>query len=123
MASRPGSDIVVVHSRHRLGREVAQGSTGGCRHGWAWSCTRSASPLGEAAPSLLSGHQQGDVLLSAGSFEDDVAIAAARPCGVGGGRLDWWPLAWTNWPPALGGRVEGLYGPRPMDGRHRPRTA
>ena len=72
-------------------------------------------------PAALEGAPAGDVLLSAGSFEDDVAIA-----GLGRQRR-WRAMGLVaagveELQQAIGERVEGLYGPCQWFGRRRCRT-
>ncbi len=103
-----GSEIVLLHRDTGFGREVAEGTAAtAARLGLVVHPVSFA--LGEG-PEALERAPGADVLLSAGSFEDDVAIAALglrrrwRAVGLVAAGVD--ELAH-----ALGERVEGLYGP------------
>jgi ABC-type branched-subunit amino acid transport system substrate-binding protein len=103
-----GSEVVIVHVDTGFGREVAAGAAA------------AASRLGlprrlvtfrpGRARDVLAQIPAGDVLLSAGSFDDDVAIAQWdgerrwRAVGLVAAGVD-------ELRHAIGDRVEGLYGP------------
>jgi hypothetical protein len=103
-----GSEVVLLHSDTGFGREVADGTaTTAARLGLVLHPI--SFPPGEG-PAAFKRAPQGDVLLSAGSFDDDVAIAALalqrrwRAVALVAAGVD--ELAH-----ALGEQVDGLYGP------------
>ena len=103
-----GSEIVLLHGDTGFGREVADGTAAtAARLGLVLHPI--SFPPGEG-PAAFERAPQGDVLLSAGSFDDDVAIAALalqrrwRAVALVAAGVD--ELAH-----ALGDRVDGLYGP------------
>ena len=103
-----GSEIVLVHSDTGFGREVADGSAVAARRLGLVLHPVSFRP--GQAQAALEGAPVGDVLLSAGSFEDDVVIA-----GLGRQRR-WRAIGLVaagveELHHAIGERVEGLYGP------------
>jgi Periplasmic binding protein len=103
-----GSEIVLFHSDTGFGREVAEGSAVAARRlGLVLHPVSFRPGQGRAA---FEGAPAGDVLLSAGSFEDDIVIA-------GLGRQRRWrgiglvAAGVEELYHAIGERVEGLYGP------------
>ncbi len=103
-----GSEIVLFHSDTGFGREVAEGSAVAARRlGLVLHPVSFRPGQGQAA---FEGAPAGDVLLSAGSFEDDIVIA-------GLGRQRRWrgmglvAAGVEELYHAIGERVEGLYGP------------
>jgi ABC-type branched-subunit amino acid transport system substrate-binding protein len=103
-----GSEVVIVHVNTGFGREVAGGAAVAARRlGLLW---RLVSFRSGRARDVLAQIPAGDVLLSAGSFEDDVAIAQWdgerrwRAVGLVAAGVD-------ELRHAIGDRVEGLYGP------------
>jgi hypothetical protein len=103
-----GSEIVLLHRDTGFGREVAHGSAVAARRLGLILHPVSFRP--GQGPAALEGAPAGDVLLSAGSFEDDVAIA-----GLGRQRR-WRAMGLVaagveDLQQAIGARVEGLYGP------------
>jgi ABC-type branched-subunit amino acid transport system substrate-binding protein len=103
-----GSEVVIVHVDTGFGREVAEGAAVAARRlGLLWRLVtfRPGRPT-----DVLAQIPAGDVLLSAGSFEDDVAIAQWdgehrwRAIGLVAAGVD-------ELRHAIGDRVEGLYGP------------
>ncbi|OBF10421.1 hypothetical protein A5775_18170 [Mycobacterium sp. 852002-10029_SCH5224772] len=103
-----GSEVVIVHVDTGFGREVAEGAaTVARRLGLLW---RSVTFRPGRARDMLAQVPAGDVLLSAGSFDDDVAIAQWaserrwRAVGLVAAGVD-------ELRHAIGDRVEGLYGP------------
>ncbi|OBA80017.1 hypothetical protein A9W99_18060 [Mycobacterium sp. 1164966.3] len=105
---REGSEVVIVHVDTGFGREVAAGASVAARR--LGLVRRSVSFRPGGARDVLTQIPAADVLLSAGSFEDDVAIAQwsgeYRWCAVGlvAAGVD-------ELRQAIGDRVEGLYGP------------
>lgn len=103
-----GSEIVLLYGATCFGREVAEGTVAaGQRLGLVVHPVSFPPGEGQAA---FEGAPGGDVLLSAGSFEDDVAIAGL------GLRRRWRAVGLVaagveELVHALGERVEGLYGP------------
>ena len=110
-----GSQVVVIHVDTGFGREVAAGAAVAARR--FGLLRRSVTFRPGRARDVLAQVPVGDVLLSAGSFYDDVAIAqwaserrsrAVRLVAAGVDELR----------QAIGDRVEGLYGPcQWFDGR------
>lgn len=103
-----GSEVVIVHVDTGFGREVAEGAAVVARRlGLLW---RSITFRPGRARDILAQVPAGDVLLSAGSFDDDVAIAQWasehrwRAVGLVAAGVD-------ELRHAIGDRVEGLYGP------------
>jgi ABC-type branched-subunit amino acid transport system substrate-binding protein len=103
-----GSQVVIVHVDTGFGREVAEGAAMAARRlGLLW---RSIGFRPGRARDVLAQVPAGDVLLSAGSFDDDVAIAQWhserhwRAVGLVAAGVD-------ELRHAIGDRVEGLYGP------------
>ncbi|WP_082279898.1 ABC transporter substrate-binding protein [Mycobacterium colombiense] len=103
-----GSEVVIVHVDTGFGREVAEGAAVVARRlGLLW---RSVAFRPGRARDMLARVPAGDVLLSAGSFDDDVAIAQWasehrwRAVGLVAAGVD-------ELRHAIGDRVEGLYGP------------
>src|SRR5574337_1680483 len=103
-----GSEVVVMHGDTGFGREAADGAATaarrlGLRH-------RSVAFRPGRAGDVLAQVPAGDVLLSAGTFDDDVVIAQWsgerrwRAVGLVAAGVD-------DLRHAIGGRVEGLYGP------------
>ncbi|WP_198157767.1 hypothetical protein, partial [Mycobacterium celatum] len=70
---REGSEVVILHVDTGFGREVAEGAAVAVRR--LGLLPRSASFRPARAREVLTQVPAGDVLLSAGSFDDDVAIA------------------------------------------------
>ncbi|MGH9056780.1 MAG: ABC transporter substrate-binding protein [Acidimicrobiales bacterium] len=103
-----GSEIVLLHGESGFGREVADGTAVAAQR-LGVAVHPVGFPLGQG-PAAFERAPGGDVLLSAGSFEDDVAIAALafrrrwRAIGLVAAGVD-------EAAHALGRRVEGLYGP------------
>nr|WP_220084575.1 ABC transporter substrate-binding protein [Mycolicibacterium vulneris] len=103
-----GSEVVIVHVDTGFGREVAEGAATVARR--LGLRRRSVTFRPGRARDMLAQVPAGDVLLSAGSFDDDVAIAQwaseHRWCAVGlvAAGVD-------ELRHAIGDRVEGLYGP------------
>lgn len=103
-----GSEVVLVHVDTGFGREVAEGAaTAARRLGMRW---RSVALRPGRARDVLAQVPVGDVLLSAGSFDDDVAIAQWssehrwRAVGLVAAGVD-------ELRHAIGDRVERFYGP------------
>jgi ABC-type branched-subunit amino acid transport system substrate-binding protein len=103
-----GSEVVILHVDTGFGREVAEGAAMAARRlGLRW---RSVSFRPGRARDVLAQVPTGDVLLSAGSFDDDVAIAQWdserrwRAVGLVAAGVD-------ELRHAIGDRVDGLYGP------------
>jgi ABC-type branched-subunit amino acid transport system substrate-binding protein len=103
-----GSEIVLLYGQTGFGREVADGTAAtAVRLGLVLHPVSFPPGQGPAAFERAPG---GDVLLSAGSFDDDAAIANValrrrwRAVGLVAAGVD-------ELTAALGGRVEGLYGP------------
>lgn len=103
-----GSEVVMVHVDTGFGREVAEGAAVAARRlGLRW---RPVTFRPGRARDVLAQLSAGDVLLSAGSFDDDVAIAQWgsesrwRAVGLVAAGVD-------ELRHAIGDRVEGLYGP------------
>ena len=103
-----GSEVVIMHVDTGFGREVAEGAAVAARR--LGLRRRSVSFRPGRARDVLAQVPAGDVLLSAGSFDDDVAIAqwdsecrwrAVGLVAAGVGELRH----------AIGDRVERLYGP------------
>ncbi len=103
-----GSEVVVMHVDTGFGREVAEGAAMAARR--LGLLLRSVTFRPGRARDVLAQVPAGDVLLSAGSFDDDVAIAewgsegrwrAIGLVAAGVGELR----------RAIGDRVERLYGP------------
>lgn len=103
-----GSEVVIVHGDTGFGREVAEGAAVAARR--LGFLPRSLTFRPGRARDVLAQVSAGDVLLSAGSFDDDVTIAQwhneRRWCAVGlvAAGVD-------ELRQAIGHRVEGLYGP------------
>ncbi|HEY2500461.1 MAG TPA: ABC transporter substrate-binding protein [Mycobacterium sp.] len=103
-----GSEVVMVHVDTGFGREVAEGAAVAARR--LGLLRRSVSFRPGRARDVLAQIPAGDVLLSAGSFDDDVAIAQWdgerrwRAVGLVAAGVD-------ELRQAIGDRVEGLYGP------------
>lgn len=103
-----GSEIVLLYGATGFGREVADGTVAAAQR-LGLVLHRVSFPPGEG-PAALERAPGGDVLLSAGSFDDDIAVAALglrrrwRAVGLVAAGVE--ELAYT-----LGERVEGLYGP------------
>ena len=103
-----GSEVVILHVDTGFGREVAEGAAMAARRlGLRW---RSVSFRPGRARDVLAQVPTGDVLLSAGTFDDDVAIAQWdserrwRAVGLVAAGVD-------ELRHAIGDRVDGLYGP------------
>jgi ABC-type branched-subunit amino acid transport system substrate-binding protein len=103
-----GSEVVLLHGDTGFGREVAAGAAAAAvRLGLVMH--RVSFPPGEG-PAAFDRARRGDVLLAAGAFDDDVAIAALalqhrwRAVGLVAAGVD-------DLVHVLGERVEGLYGP------------
>ncbi len=103
-----GSQVVIIHVDTGFGREVAEGAAVAARRlGLLW---RSVTFRPARARDVLAQVPAGDVLLSAGSFDDDVAIAQWaserrwRAVGLVAAGVD-------ELRHAIGDRVEGLCGP------------
>jgi ABC-type branched-subunit amino acid transport system substrate-binding protein len=103
-----GSEVVIVNADTVFGREVAQGAAVAARRlGFR---SRSVTFRPGRARDVLAQVSAGDVLLSAGSFDDDVAIAQwASQCGWRAVGLV--AAGVDELRHAIGDRVEGLYGP------------
>ena len=103
-----GSEVVIVHVDTGFGREVAEGAAVAARR--LGLLRRLVSFRPGRARDVLAQVPAGDVLLSAGSFDDDVAIAQWdrqhrwRAVGLVAAGVD-------ELRHAIGDRVEGLYGP------------
>jgi ABC-type branched-subunit amino acid transport system substrate-binding protein len=103
-----GSEIVLLHGDTGFGREAAEGTAAAAqRLGHALHLV--SFPLGEGGAAFERA-PAGNVLLSAGSLEDDMTIAALAL------RRRWWAVGLVGAgvdeaARALGERVEGLYGP------------
>jgi ABC-type branched-subunit amino acid transport system substrate-binding protein len=103
-----GSEVVILHVDTGFGREVAEGAAVATRR--LGLLQRSVTFRPGRARDVLGQVPAGDVLLSAGSFDDDVAIAQWgsdhrwRAVGLVAAGVD-------EFRPAIGDRVEGLYGP------------
>ena len=103
-----GSEVVIVHVDTGFGREVAEGAAVAARR--LGLLRRSVSFRPARARDVLAQVSAGDVLLSAGSFDDDVAIAQWasehrwRAVGLVAAGVD-------ELRHAIGDRVEGLCGP------------
>src|SRR6516164_131958 len=103
-----GSEVVIMHVDTGFGREVAEGATMAARR--LGLLRRSVTFRPGRAGDVLAQVPAGDVLLSAGSFDDDVAIAQWdserrwRAVGLVAAGVD-------ELRHAIGDRVEGLYGP------------
>ena len=113
--------MVIIHVDTGFGREVAEGAAVAARRlGLLW---RSVTFRPARARDVLTQVPAGDVLLSAGSFDDDVAIAQWaserrwRAVGLVAAGVD-------ELRHAIGDRVEGLRGPCQWfdDGQMIPRT-
>jgi ABC-type branched-subunit amino acid transport system substrate-binding protein len=104
-----GSQVVIMHVDTGFGREVAEGAAAAAarRLGLLW---RSITFRPGRVRDVLAHVPAGDVLLSAGSFDDDVAVARWdskyrwRAVGLVAAGVD-------ELRHAIGDRVEGLYGP------------
>jgi hypothetical protein len=103
-----GSEAVIIHVDTGFGREVAEGAAVAARRlGLLW---RSVTFRPARSRDVLAQLPAGDVLLSAGSFDDDVAIALWaserrwRAVGLVAAGVD-------ELRHAIGDRVEGLCGP------------
>ncbi|MGA8252144.1 MAG: ABC transporter substrate-binding protein, partial [Mycobacterium sp.] len=103
-----GSQVVIIHVDTGFGREAAEGAAVAARRlGLLW---RSVTFRPARARDVLAQVPAGDVLLSAGSFDDDVAIAQWaserrwRAVGLVAAGVD-------ELRHAIGDRVEGLWGP------------
>ena len=105
---REGSEVVVMHVDTGFGREVAEGAAMAARR--LGLLLRSIGFRPGRARDALAQVPAGDVLLSAGSFDDDVAIAQCndehrwRAVGLVAAGVD-------ELRHAIGDRVGGLYGP------------
>jgi ABC-type branched-subunit amino acid transport system substrate-binding protein len=103
-----GSEVVIVHVDTGFGREVAEGAAMAARR--LGLLPRSVTFRPGRARDVLAQVPAGDVLLAAGSFDDDVAIAQRdsehrwRAVGLVAAGVD-------ELRHAIGDRVEGLYGP------------
>ena len=103
-----GSEVVIMHVDTGFGREVADGAAVAARR--LGLLRRSVTFRPGRARDVLAQVPAGDVLLSAGSFDDDVAIAQWvserrwRAVGMVAAGVD-------ELRSAIGDRVEGLYGP------------
>jgi ABC-type branched-subunit amino acid transport system substrate-binding protein len=103
-----GSEVVIMHVDTGFGREVAEGAMAAARR--LGLLPRSVAFRPGRARDVLAQVPAGDVLLSAGSFDDDVAIAQWdserrwRAVGLVAAGVD-------ELQRAIGDRVEGLYGP------------
>ncbi|WP_197515063.1 ABC transporter substrate-binding protein [Mycobacterium sp. 1245805.9] len=103
-----GSQVVVMHVDTGFGREVAEGAAMAARR--LGLVRRSVSFRTGRARDVLAQIPAGDVLLSAGSFDDDVVIAQWnserrwRAVGLVAAGVD-------ELRHVIGNRVEGLYGP------------
>lgn len=103
-----GSEVVVMHVNTGFGREVAAGAAVAARR--FGLVPRSVAFRPGRAREVLAQVPEGDVLLSAGSFDDDVAIAQWgserrwRAVGLVAAGVE-------ELRQAIGDRVEGLYGP------------
>lgn len=103
-----GSQVVILHADTGFGREAAEGAVSAARRLGLRHRVVSFRP-GRVAAALAQA-PTGDVLLSAGSFEDDVAVASWsreyrwRAVGLVAAGVD-------ELREAIGERVEGLYGP------------
>lgn len=105
---RPRSPVVLLHSDTGFGREVADGAAAAARR--LGLVLRSTSFRSRRVSDVLGRVPSGDVLLAAGSFDDDVAVAQWA-----GGR-PWRAVGLVaagvqELRAAIGERVEGLYGP------------
>ena len=103
-----GSEVVIVHVDTGFGREVAGGAAVAARR--LGLLPRLVTFRSGRARDVLAQIPAGDVLLSAGSFDDDVAIAQW------GGERRWRAVGLVaagvdELRQAIGDRVEGLYGP------------
>jgi ABC-type branched-subunit amino acid transport system substrate-binding protein len=103
-----GSEVVIIHVDTGFGREVAEGAAVVARR--LGLLRRSVTFQPARARDVLAQVPAGDVLLSAGSFDDDVAIAQWaserrwRAVGLVAAGVD-------ELRHAIGDRVEGLCGP------------
>src|ERR1700758_5580835 len=103
-----GSEVVIMHVDTGFGREVAEGAALAARR--LGLRLRSVTFRPGGARDVLAQVPAGDVLLSAGSFDDDIAIAQRdserrwRAVGSVAAGVD--ELRY-----AIGDRVEGFYGP------------
>ena len=103
-----GSQVVIVHVDTGFGREVAEGATVAARR--LGLRRRSVSFRPGRVRDVLAQIPAGDVLLSAGSFDDDVVVAhwvnehRWHAVGLVAAGVD-------ELRHAIGDRVEGLYGP------------
>lgn len=114
-----GSRVVILHANTGFGREAARGATAATRRLGLLSQSVGFAPgrVGD----VLAHVPDGDVLVSAGAFDDDVAIAGWsgerhwRAIGLVAAGVD-------ELRRAIGDRVEGLYGPCQWfdDGTDRP---
>ena len=105
-----GSEVVIIHVDTGFGREVAEGAAVAARRlGLLW---RSVGFRPARARDVLAQVPAGDVLLSAGSFDDDVALiahwASPRCCR---GQVELVAALVDELRHAIGDRVQGLYGP------------
>src|SRR6478752_7471632 len=103
-----GSEVVIMHVDTGFGREVAEGAAVAARR--LGLQRRSVTFRPGRARDVLAQVPAGDVLLSAGSFDDDVAIAqwvSERRWGAVGMVA----AGVDELRRAIGERVEGLYGP------------
>jgi len=103
-----GSEVVIVHVDTGFGREVAEGAAVAARR--LGLLARSVTFRPARARDVLAQVPAGDVLLSAGSFDDDVAVAQWA------GERRWRAVGLVaagveELRHAIGDRVEGLYGP------------
>jgi ABC-type branched-subunit amino acid transport system substrate-binding protein len=103
-----GSQVVIMHVDTGFGREVAEGAAVAARR--LGLLRRSVTFRPGRVSDVLAHVPAGDVLLSAGSFDDDVAVAhwvskrRWRAVGLVAAGVD-------ELRHAIGDRVEGLYGP------------
>jgi ABC-type branched-subunit amino acid transport system substrate-binding protein len=103
-----GSQVVIVHVDTGFGREVAEGAAVAARR--LGLLRRAVTFQPGRIRDVLAQVPAGDVLLSAGSFDDDVAVARWgserrwRAVGLVAAGVD-------ELRHAIGDRVEGLYGP------------
>ena len=88
-----GSEVVIMHVDTGFGREVAEGAAVAARR--LGLLRRSVSFRPGRARDVLAQVPAGDVLLSVGSFDDDVAIAQWGSDTVGV-QLDWSPRGWAS---------------------------
>ncbi|HEX4390356.1 MAG TPA: ABC transporter substrate-binding protein [Mycobacterium sp.] len=103
-----GSEVVIIHVDTGFGREAAEGAAVAARR--LGLLPRSVTFRPARARDVLAQVPAGDVLLSAGSFDDDIAIAQWaserrwRAVGLVAAGVE-------ELRHAIGDRIEGLYGP------------